>query len=317
MTTPDPGWQDRSFGMIALAGVPSPVHRTSNLTPSNLIKPVDRPASNAVSHDRWSDPDASRVVVAIPAYNEGRAIQSVVERARVHADETIVIDDGSFDGTSSQANAAGATVVAHKTNRGYGAAVMTAFEEAYRRNADYLVILDGDAQHDPDDIPKLLGAHQATGSEVVIGSRYAPSSQTSLPLYRRIGLSVVNALTRLALNVNSTWDVADTQSGFRSYTKEVIQSMVEDGTLSTNMSASTDILYHVRTHGYQVAEVGTTVEYNLDHTSSQNPFVHGIILVVNLLEIIRTNNPKLFYGGVAVVFCSLALSLLLLFDRLR
>jgi len=93
------------------------------------------------------------VLAAIPAYNEEAAIADVVTETKQYADLVLVIDDGSSDDTVLLAKEAGATVIEHEENGGYGAALRTAFREANRRRADHLVILDGDGQHDPSDIP--------------------------------------------------------------------------------------------------------------------------------------------------------------------
>ena len=85
-----------------------------------------------------------KILAAIPCYNEGLAIGSVVLKASRHVDEVLVVDDGSIDDT-----AAGAVVVAHEENNGYGAAIRSCFNYAKTNNADIMVILDGDGQHDP------------------------------------------------------------------------------------------------------------------------------------------------------------------------
>src|SRR3979411_3064133 len=90
-----------------------------------------------------------RVVVAIPAYNEDRFIGSLVLKLRARNRTVLVVDDGSTDATAELARAAGATVVRHETNRGKTAAVATIFEHARGMDADALVLLDGDSQHDP------------------------------------------------------------------------------------------------------------------------------------------------------------------------
>lgn len=243
--------------------------------------------------------DASKLgetIAAIPAYNEETTIESVVTSVQRHVDEVLVVDDGSDDDTVAMAEQAGATVIEHETNRGYGGALQTAFSVADDRSAEALVILDGDGQHDPDDIPKLLEAQNESGANVVVGSRFH-DERVEAPLYRRVGLFVINALTNLSLGISPTrsW-VTDTQSGFRAYDAEAISSLAGDNTLSTGMSASTDILYHARRMDYDVAEVGTTIYYEGDETSTQNPFFHGLTVVSNILRTIERERPLTFLG---------------------
>ncbi len=101
-------------------------------------------------------PVESRIVAAIPAYNEAATIGSVVLKARQFAREVVVIDDGSTDDTANTAALAGARVIRHRVNRGYGAAIRTCLGHARDNGADILVILDGDGQHRAEQIPVVV-----------------------------------------------------------------------------------------------------------------------------------------------------------------
>jgi hypothetical protein len=233
----------------------------------------------------------SEVLVAIPAYNEGESIADVVRGSLPHADEVVVIDDGSSDETVKHAEEAGATVIQHEVNRGYGGALKTAFTEAARSQADHLVVLDGDGQHDPADIPKLVRAQQEHESQIVIGSRSVKGAQTDMPLYRRVGFCVVNVLTNLSLGVvRKRSRVNDTQSGFRAYDRNAIKSLSQEK-IGENMSASTDILHHAHKQGYSIYEAGTEISYDVDGASSHHPIRHGVQLVTNLIRTIERERP--------------------------
>jgi glycosyltransferase involved in cell wall biosynthesis len=98
----------------------------------------------------------AKILAAIPCFNEERCIGSVVLKTKSFADSVLVIDDGSTDATAEIATQAGATVYQHGQNRGYGVAIHSALQKGRQLGAEVLVILDGDGQHDPKDIPKLV-----------------------------------------------------------------------------------------------------------------------------------------------------------------
>src|ERR1022692_5110080 len=123
-----------------------------------------------------STPIQPNVVACIPAFNEEEHIASVILGVRPHVEKIIVCDDGSHDMTSEIAEALGAKVVRHERNLGYGSALSTLFESARKENAGIMVMIDGDGQHDPNDIPRLIGPIIEGGADVVIGSRFLDSS---------------------------------------------------------------------------------------------------------------------------------------------
>ena len=128
------------------------------------------------------------VLAGIAAYNEARYVGSIVLQAKQYVDQVIVVDDGSTDNTAKVAELAGAAVIRHAENRGKGAAIQSILAEAKKRNPDILVLLDADAQHDPNEIPILLKPI-SEGFDLVIGSREAQKDKT--PRYRRIGQKVL------------------------------------------------------------------------------------------------------------------------------
>jgi len=250
-------------------------------------------------------------LVAIPAYNEAGTIGAVVSAAREHADAVLVIDDGSDDDTALEAEQAGATVIEHATNRGYGASLQTAFHAADRRHAGHLVVLDGDGQHDPADVPDLVAPLRNGDADVTIGSRFASGSESELPIYRRVGIGVVNLMTNLSLGVvrSRSW-VKDTQSGFRAYDRRAVETLAADGEIGDRMCASTDILYHAHHNDYTIAEVGTTIDYDVEDASSHGPVSHGIHLVMNIVKTVERDRPITFLGvpGFLLAFLGLGFS---------
>ena len=240
----------------------------------------------------------TNVLVGIPAYNEAATIGTVVEAATAHADEVLVVDDGSTDQTASCARAAGATVVEHDRNRGYGCGLKTIFQEANRRDVDALVIIDGDDQHDVQDIPRMLEKQQESGAEIVIGNRFGETAGTKMPLYRRFGSGVITLLLNMSIgNFRSSSRIQDAQSGFRCYNATAVQTiadhpnMIDDG-----MSASTDILYYANTQGFTTEEVPTTITYDVSNAHTRHPVTHGINIVNRIFTTLEQNRPVTVLG---------------------
>jgi glycosyltransferase involved in cell wall biosynthesis len=218
------------------------------------------------------------MLAAIPALNEETAIGHVVLKAKRHVDTVIVIDDGSTDATSTIAQLAGAEVIRHDRNQGKGAALRHAFLRARELHADILVCLDGDGQHDADEIPRLLIPLNGGGADMVIGSRFL-AIHSDIPLYRRAGLKVLTALT----NSVAATRVTDSQSGFRAFSKKAIDSLsLEEngiGIESYMQRAASDA-------GLRIAEVPITCRYDTGHASKTGPVRHGFSVVNTLLKIV-------------------------------
>lgn len=124
--------------------------------------------------------DPALVAVVVPAWNETGKIGDVVRKVpRCWASSVIVVDDCSADETAAEARAAGAEVVIrHEVNRGVGAAIRTGLLEARRRGFAYAAILSGDDQHEPDELPRILGPLFAGEADLVQGSRWLPGGST-------------------------------------------------------------------------------------------------------------------------------------------
>ena len=226
-------------------------------------------------------------IVCIPAYNEEVKIKDVIKKALPHADKVIVCDDGSTDDTAALAKKAGAVVISHKTNLGYGAAISALFDYGRKNNAEIMVILDGDGQHNPDQIPDLINVILKHNVDVVIGSRSLRDDK-DLPSYRRAGIKIIT------YTINSATDlkVTDSQSGFRAYSRAAIDLIhpTESG-----MSVSTEILLKISNNGLSIAEVPITVSYTGD-TSTEHPVSHGAHVIGTTLKYVSIKHPMYFYG---------------------
>ena len=214
------------------------------------------------------------VMVGIPAYNEESAIESVIAGSIPHATSVIVVDDGSSDQTSAFALRAGATVIRHTRNSGKGLAVATLFDYAIKEHADILVLLDGDGQHDPDEIPRLVNRCLDQNVDVVVGSRFRRGSSSDTPHIRRVGQLVFNTLTHIASGV----PCSDSQSGFRAFSRRAICAMRLS---EVSFSVESEMQFECRARSLTLDEVPISCKYN--SPPKRNVLSHGMIVLAGLV----------------------------------
>jgi hypothetical protein len=167
-----------------------------------------------------------RVLIIIPAHNEEESLPSTLDEVRAGAPgyDVLVVDDGSRDGTSRIARERGVPVVRHAVNLGVGGTLQTGFRYAVERGYEIGVQLDADGQHDPRFLDALLAPVHEGACDVAIGSRYVTPSGYRAPLSRRFGMILFAGLVRIALGQR----IADTTSGFRAYSRPVMDVCQHD-----------------------------------------------------------------------------------------
>jgi glycosyltransferase involved in cell wall biosynthesis len=233
----------------------------------------------------------SCILVCIPAYNEASNIGNIIQKAKEFCTEVVVYDDGSTDRTREIAEEAGAVVVGRKINRGYGAAIRELFRVAVTKEADIMVTLDSDGQHDPSQIPSLLKPVLDDECDIVIGSRFIGSLPVTsrIPKYRDFGIRTITKFAQAATHSHLT----DAQSGFRAYNKEAIARMTLH---NKGMSVSTEILIQASENDLRIGEVPVTISYDIKGGSTHNPISHGLGVLMNVIQYISLRHPLLFYG---------------------
>lgn len=232
-------------------------------------------------------------VAVIPAHNEAATIGTVVLQTQPHVETVIVIDDGSTDKTAEIAQLAGARVCSHDQNKGKGAAIQTGFELGMTDDADTLVFLDGDGQHDPDSIPALVEPIENGESDLVIGSRTKQGIGTA-PRHRKVGRGILNTITNA---VNGT-EVTDTQSGFRAMRAGLIEEMIFE---DTGMGIESTLLTEAVGAGAQVSEIPVQEHYPKTASSNHNPISHGVAVLSSILKIVRREHPLLVFGIIGAI----------------
>jgi glycosyltransferase involved in cell wall biosynthesis len=230
-----------------------------------------------------------RTLAVVPCYNEEFTIGSIVLKAKRHLDKVLVIDDGSTDDTAKIAKEAGAIVISHKKNGGKGAGIKTGFKYALANGFDYVVTLDGDGQHNPDEIPTVLGDILNGECDISIGLR--SGNGTEMPMWRRIGKRVLDYTTSFG---NGGY-LTDSQSGFRVFNKKAVKALTPR--LNGNeFSIESEQLIIAHDLGLKVAHKNVTCKYkNLD-TSTKNPTSHGFSVLSYIIWLIAERRPLLFIG---------------------
>ena len=137
-------------------------------------------------------------------------------------DDIIVVDDHSTDATAEESIRNGATHVASSASRGVGAAIKTGYEEALKRGADVLVVVAGDGQHDPREIPRILEPVLNGYADYVVGDRlHSPLHETDMTTFRYVGNRMLSLLTSMLTGM----EVKDSQCGFTAITREALERL--------------------------------------------------------------------------------------------
>ncbi|MEM1588484.1 MAG: glycosyltransferase family 2 protein [Candidatus Bathyarchaeia archaeon] len=246
--------------------------------------------------------NGNKIIAILPAFNEQRTIAEVILKAEKYVDEVVVVDDGSSDLTAEIAERLGATVIRHKRNMGYGAALRSGFEYALKLNPKVVVTLDADGQHDPNDIQKLIKPILSEEADIVIGSRFLHKiKKHEIPAYREVGIKALTKLTKMSSKLRIT----DAQSGFRAYSRKAMETItiVEDG-----MDASTEILLKAAKEGLKIAEIPISIKYKGLKPFKHNPVLHAMDVAIGILKFMSIRRPLLFFGlpGFAIVVFGLA-----------
>jgi len=217
----------------------------------------------------------SGVFAVIPAHNEEKHIGDVVRQAKKYVDNAVVVDDGSRDGTVEEAKKSGAIVLKHLVNLGKGAALKTGCDYAIKNKADIIVAIDADAQHNPKEIPKFIGAVKM--HDVAIGYR---KLNMSMPFILRFGNWFINKTIRFLYGVK----IKDSQCGYRAFTSEAYKKLRWK---ASDYSMESEMIAKIGKHRLSYAEVPIETIYSDKYKGTT--ILDGIKIVFNLL-LWRLNN---------------------------
>ena len=230
------------------------------------------------------------IIAAMPLYNEEETIGTVVLKSLNHVDQVFCVDDGSYDSSARIAAKLGAKVHYHRSNRGYGAALKSIFKYALESNAEALVILDSDGQHEPDDIPSLLEPIFSEQADFVIGSRFVEGgSGEEMPAYRKLGVKLITATSNLTTDLS----VRDTQSGFRAFSNRALKKIRFD---QDGMESTLEMLEQCKEMELSVKEVPTVIRYDVPKGSRFTAMSHGFTVLSYALISLSQKKPILAFG---------------------
>lgn len=216
---------------------------------------------------------APRVAALIPAYREERHIGKVVRDALRHGDEVWVVDDGSPDQTGQRAEAAGAHVIRHDFNRGKGASIKTGLLALMKGTADYVVLLDGDGQHRPDEIPRFVEAARKHNVGFVIGNRF--ENARGMPVIRKM----VNRYMSTRISKIAGSSIPDTQCGFRLLRRDIIPNVLGE---TDHFDMETEMIFLAAQSGCKIANVPVSTIYG-EEESKIHPW-HDTIRFLRLMK---------------------------------
>jgi glycosyltransferase involved in cell wall biosynthesis len=203
-----------------------------------------------------------RIAALIPAYNEEKHIGEVVLRTRAQLGHVLVVDDGSIDRTAERARAAGAEVIVHSQNQGKGESIKTGLRHWLDRQVDFIVILDADGQHRPEEIDRFIAmAGLETPPKMVVGNRM--NDVARMPRIRRL----VNRYMSNQISRVCEQEIPDTQCGFRMLHRDLIPELLGGG---ARFDYETEMLFIASRQGFAIASVPISTVYS-DEVSSIHP----------------------------------------------
>ncbi|NQT66383.1 MAG: glycosyltransferase family 2 protein [Actinobacteria bacterium] len=243
-----------------------------------------------------------KLLVAIPAYNEEEKIGEVIQNipgklSGVSEVHVLVIDDGSTDSTAKIAGDLGAKVIKNYFNMGYGVAFSKGLQYSLDNNFDLMVSIDGDAQFDPKDIPKLIEPIIENYADLVTASRFINKNYyPRMPLLKFWGNKLMSILISKLIG-KKFYDVS---CGFRAYSQKTLLSLNLHGRFTFSQETFIDLSFK----GLKIVEIPVKVKYFPSRTSkiSSNLFTYGINTLKIILETYRDYRPFSFFSYIALSF---------------
>jgi len=215
-----------------------------------------------------------RIAVVVPAYNEQALIGRVIETMPDCVDRIVVVDDGSRDGTTDVVRrympqmGERLLLIQHETNQGVGGAIATGYKWCRDHEVDVAVVMAGDAQMEPANLPDLLAPVVAGEVDYAKGNRlFTGDAWNQIPRVRYLGNSAMSLLTKIA---SGYWHVADSQSGYTAINLKALKTIDWDQ-MYKRYGQPNDLLVRLNVYNFRVRDVPVTPVYNIGEKSGVRP----------------------------------------------
>ena len=270
-----------------------------------------------------------KIAVVVPAHNEERLIEKTITTIPDYIDKIIVVDDASTDGTVNIVLSLQSTIseklilIRHEKNKGVGGAIKTGYKKALELGMDIAVVMAGDAQMDPKELPRLLEPIVENKADYTKGNRLVHPEKLKMPRLRRFGNSILTLLTKIA---SGYWDIIDPQNGYTAISKKALREMdfekIYDGYGCPN-----DILIELNIRNMRVMDIEMPPRYGEEKSGiklGRYSFKLSWLLLKGFFRRINTKygglrfHPLwLFYmGGIILFSLGILYSLSLLYYKL-
>jgi hypothetical protein len=233
---------------------------------------------------------SSNSLIIIPAYNEQDSIRDVIGKLKANAAhlDFVVVDDGSADATALVAAQCGAPVLRLPCNLGYARAVQTGLKYALRGDYATVAFLDGDGQHNPEDVKRLLAALEQQKADVVIGSRFSGQRRLTGPLGRRLGMRLFSWVTRIATGTR----IFDTTSGLKAMNRRACEALAAEQFVDFHAEALVALSFK----GMKIVEIPVVMAERKSGVSMYNWLSHVTYPLKTMLLIVISVFRAYFEG---------------------
>jgi glycosyltransferase involved in cell wall biosynthesis len=264
--------------------------------------------------------EGATVAVVIPCYNEGHLVARVIETMPDFVDRLYVVDDKSDDDTAdvirrfAEADPERIQFIAHDVNQGVGGAIASGYKAARGDRIDVTVVMAGDAQMDPDDLPAIVAPVARGECDYSKGNRlFTGDAWNIIPRVRYLGNSMISLLTKIA---SGYWHVADSQSGYTAIGLEALDTIDWDK-MYKRYGQPNDLLVRLNIHSFRVRDVTIRPVYGVGEKSGIKPLrmiprlswlmFRLFLLRMGMKYVVRDFHPLLFFYGIGLVLFPLGM----------